>query len=179
MSTTIKDGKLTIDLQDLVRDEIMLREIAKTALFEKLVLTALASMIVSGEIDWQDGESPWWMGSSDYGPNFEEARVKLAELAPEGAQKLITELQRQRAVVVVQLQAYQSRAWSAERLVRWNIEALNAKCRNDERDMTELREICGRQAHVELDWSKVENITALLAKEDAAPEKARSESSET
>jgi hypothetical protein len=153
-SIKVEEGKLIIYLEDMIRDETMLRAIAKHAIFNELVLTALASLIVGGEVDWQDGDSPWWIGGSDFGPNFETARVKLAKLAPDGAQKLIEELRRQRDIIKAQSDIYQNRAWTAERLVRWNVEVLKERCRSDERDMTELAEICRRPAHAELDTSK-------------------------
>mgnify|MGYP001561430512 FL=1 len=153
-AVTVKDGKLIVHLETIIRDETMLREIAKSAIFDELLLTAVISLIVSGEIDWQDGDCPWWIGSSDYGPRFKAMRVKVAALAEPGTQKLLAELRRQRDIVVAQSNVYQDRAWRAERLVKWNNEKLRSWCAHSEQDLADIDAVDRVPAHAEVDTAK-------------------------
>lgn len=153
-AVTIKNGELIVSLETIIRDETVLREITKSAIFDQLLLTAVASLIVSGEIDWQDGDAPWWIGSSDFGPKFEAMRVKVAALAEPGTQQLLTELRRQRDIVVAQSQVYQDRAWRAERLVKWNKEILRQRCAHSEQDLADIAAVDRVPAHAEVDTSK-------------------------
>lgn len=156
MTTKVIKGELIIDLADLVKqDETLLREVAKNAIFDEFVLKAMASLIVSGEIDWGDGESPWWMGSSCYGPNFEKVRAELVKLAPEGARKLVEEIQRQRDILAESERVYQARAWEAERMLQRFSHAIKTSGL-DEWDAKILHRITReRTAHAEIDWEKI------------------------
>ncbi len=150
----IKDGELKVHLSYLIRDETMLREIAKTVLFDELLLVAITSIALTGEVDWKDGEATWWMGSSDYGPRFEKLRTALVAIAPEAAATLIKDLTKQRDLVKLQSDEYQTRAWRAERLVKWNSDFLREKLANSERELSDISETCRVPAQAEIDTSK-------------------------
>lgn len=56
-----KDGYLRIDAQSLVQSfpEPVLRDIAKYALFDKLLIDGILGALVDGQM-WGDDEQPWW-----------------------------------------------------------------------------------------------------------------------
>lgn len=149
MSTEVKDGKLSIRVEDLLRDETVLATITKYALFDEIVLHGLAEVFVHGQIDWNDGGLPWYICSSSFRANFERARRKLCELAPEGAQKLLDEMSLERNRAVEDRDIYQTRAWRAEGLVRRYEQAIRDAARGDYEDLATLNKAKSQPAHAQ------------------------------
>lgn len=75
-----KDGYLRVDAQSLVQamPDKVLRDIAKYALFDELLLSAVVGALVDG-LMWGDGEEPWWFSSE----TFTKLRLQLLPLLPE------------------------------------------------------------------------------------------------
>lgn len=148
-------GQLVIDVVDLVqKDTAVLRSVAQHALFDDLLLHALAEIFVKGEVQWSEEEAPWWIGSSTFGPNFERARLKLSELAPEGTRVLMHEITRQRDIAVKQAETYQYRAWDAERIVKYHGDKIPRAVMSDT-DLEIIAKINAQPAHAEIDWSQI------------------------
>lgn len=92
MSFKIVDGEIRIDLSELARDPEALKMVAAHALFEEWVINAISGFLVTGECQWREDDSPWWIGTGVYRKAFETARQKVASLAPEITQKLVADL---------------------------------------------------------------------------------------
>ena len=151
MEIKIKDGELRLDLVELIREnEPLLRECAKHALFNELLLKAMADVIVSGQVQWAEEELPWWVGGGSKTP-FEDCRVALAALAEEGTQNLVADITKQRDKANAGRKVYQDRAWEAEMFVQHNHELLCRQYSDDPRRLEQLNRIKNIQAHATLE----------------------------
>lgn len=140
----IKDGEIRISIEDLALNDDIRREIVKHAVFNELLLYAVAQVIVGGDITWKDEDSPWWIGGCGKLP-FEEARLEMAKLAEPGTLAALEEMKKIRDRADERMREYQSRAWRAENLVKSYAEGIKAMCR-DERDVTAITSIQKQQA---------------------------------
>ena len=147
MSTTIKDGVLSVYVDDLIRDETVLRTVAKYALFEEMTLNAMAQVFVNGQIDWNDGDLPWYRISGSFNAAFEQTRRELCRLAPEGAKALLDDICTQRDRAVSDRDVYQTRAWRAEQLLRQYERAIRDAACGDQEDLSALRRAINQPAH--------------------------------
>ena len=92
----IKDGKIEIDVEELIKDEKVLRECAKEVIFSETVVEGLIKLMTADEIDWDDESLPWWK-SIHFGRRcFEDARLTLIKKADEAAQKQVELLKKER-----------------------------------------------------------------------------------
>lgn len=146
MRITAKDGKLEIHLSELVRDEVLLRAMAKTAIFEELLLEAVVKLAVTGQVEWADSpdECPWWIGTSGRLP-FERMRAELSKLADETSKETIRELTKQRDKLKEDCDIYQTRAWVAERWIQSGLH--NAFTRITDEDYLRAKRIANQPAH--------------------------------
>lgn len=155
------NGQLVIDMVDLAqKDTALLRSIAQHAIFDDILLHAMAEIAVKGEVSWSDEEPSWWIGSSSFGPNFERFRTKLCELAPEASRVLLHEITRQRDIAMQQADIFRDRAWTAERLIKYHGDKI-PNDRMDERDRADIRIVNARPAHAEIDWEKIMGRTPI------------------
>lgn len=92
LKAALKDGQISIDLEDLLKDESILAELAKSAVFDSHLITCISQVLVTGQVDWEDGNAPWWSIWTGKGNPFEAARQVVAGLADQVAQKLIDDL---------------------------------------------------------------------------------------
>lgn len=85
------DGYLRIDAQSLVQSfpDAVLRDVAKYALFNDLLLDGIVGALVDGHM-WGDGEEPWWFGSE----TFTKLRLRLLPLLPEITAEAVRHLER-------------------------------------------------------------------------------------
>ncbi len=114
-----KDGKITIDLEDIKEDETILRELAKTVVFDNTLMECFAKLLVSDWIEYEDEPdgwpNGWWSTWSGKGQVFEAMRQVVAQKADETAQKLIGDLTNERDCLHGKLEQ--------ERKIRWQLEA--------------------------------------------------------
>jgi hypothetical protein len=109
----IKDGEIRVNIRELLEDETILRELAKTAVFDEKLIACLSEVLVSGQVDWQDDEddTPWWSTWTGKGETFEAARRTVANLADQTAQKLITDLEIERDKLYAEREAQRRTIW--------------------------------------------------------------------
>lgn len=94
-----KDGYLRLDAQSLVQalPDKVLRDVAKYALFNTLLLDGVIGALVDGQMWGADEDPPWWFGSE----TFTALRLKLLPLLPdimaEAVRHLEAEARKQRA----------------------------------------------------------------------------------
>jgi hypothetical protein len=88
-----KDGRISIDLEDIKEDEAILRELAKTVVFDKTLMECFAKLLVSDRIEYEDEPAGWpygwWSTWSGKGQVFEAMRQIVSQKADETAQKLV------------------------------------------------------------------------------------------
>jgi hypothetical protein len=114
MDFKIVDGEIRIDLSDLARDPDVLKMVAAHSLFEEWVINAISGFLVTGECQWREDDSPWWIGAGTHKNAFETARQKVAALAPEITRKLIADLTECRDSAVKDYKEWFSKAHDAE-----------------------------------------------------------------
>lgn len=115
MDFKIVDGEIRIDLSELARDPEVLKMVAAHSLFEEWVINAISGFLVTGECQWREDDSPWWIGTGTHRKAFEAARQKVAALAPEITQKLIADLTEGRDRAIADYQEWRGKAWDLER----------------------------------------------------------------
>jgi hypothetical protein len=133
LKITVEKGELKISLSELVYDDTLLRAIAKTAIFEELLLEAVVKLAVSGQVEWADDPdgSPWWIGTSGRIP-FEKMRVELAKLSDATSANTIRELTEQRNRIVANCDIFQRRAWASEQWIRDGVHHAFTRIGDDE-----------------------------------------------
>jgi hypothetical protein len=142
-------GEIIIDVHDLARSEEIMREIAKQALFDDLLLHAISQVAITGEILWSDDEPPWWSGSSSHDIRFERLRSLITSIADETARKAYEEMQKERDDAEKGYNIYQARAWRAENIVEHFKGALLTMCGEDERTREQIQKTCNVKAHAQ------------------------------
>jgi hypothetical protein len=146
----IEKGEIIIDVHDLARSEEIMREIAKQALFDDLLLHAISQVAITGEILWSDDEPPWWCGSSSHDIRFERLRSLITSISDVTARKAYEEMQKERDDAEKGYKIYQSRAWRAERLVQQFKNTLFCAA-DDDRTREDIHRICKVSAHAQDD----------------------------
>ena len=75
------DGYLKLDAQTFVQSlpDKVLRDLAKYALFDELVIKGIIGALVDGLMWDEDGEQPWWFASE----TFTRLRLQLLPLLPD------------------------------------------------------------------------------------------------
>ena len=146
MNFHVQDGEIRISIESLIRDAPDVeRAVAKEVIFNELLLTAIVSLALTGECDWEDGTLPWSIFNDGRDVNFERLRQRIVEVAPLAAKKLVEDLTALRDRMANNLNEYQSRAWEAESFVRMFRRALEPVVARDDRDeLPRLSRICAR-----------------------------------
>ena len=81
-----KDGEIAIHVESLLTDEV-LKLCAKHAVFQREIAYGICEAILKDEVDWNDGDAPWYTIIS-YGQSyFEKARELLLLKADIAIQK--------------------------------------------------------------------------------------------
>lgn len=142
-----ENGNIIIPIDDIVRDEAVVREIAKQALFDDFLLHAISNVALKGEVQWTEEEAPWWTCSSGSNARFEKVRALIATVAEEGTKALIVELTGLRDRLEKEKQIYQTRAWRAEWTVQRFKAQLIALSGDDEFQRKDIQRICQVSAH--------------------------------
>lgn len=80
MKIEIKDGELRLNIAELAKQcPELLRAAARTALFDEDVITAIIQLLLTGEVQWNEDDNPWWCTRTGAVPWMEKARQELAE----------------------------------------------------------------------------------------------------
>jgi hypothetical protein len=118
MKVDLKDGIIQIYASELVQDEAIAAELSKHAVYEEALLTCFAQLAVSGEVDWNDGESPWrsyWTGK---GETFEKLRQIIATQADPVAAKMVADLTKERDGLYAQKEKLKAEVWQLQAKLR-------------------------------------------------------------
>lgn len=110
MKASIDDnGYLKIDAQSLVQamPEAVLRDIAKYALFNELLLTGILEALVDGQM-WQGEEQPPWWFDQD---TFTKLRLKLLPLLPEITAEAVRHIERRERQAKAEKDRWNAAAW--------------------------------------------------------------------
>ena len=170
MNVDVQDGEIRISIESLIRDAPDVeRAVAKEVIFNELLLTAIVSLALTGECDWEDGTLPWYI-ISVRSVNFERLRQRIVEVAPEAAKKLSEELLKQRDRMAKDLDVYQTRAWQAENFVRmhrgWIEDMLKSRFGRRAEELDDLARICARPSHVSAEDSLLAAAEAVVERWD-------------
>ena len=144
-----KDGSIIIAIEEIIQDESVLREIAKSALFDDLLLKAITDIAISGQVQWSEDEAPWWVCSSGYSARFERVRSAVASLANDAAASLVKDLSGIRDRLEKENRIFQHRAWRAENIIYRYRSNLMSAAVMDERDKNEIDQCCRVSAHAQ------------------------------
>ena len=118
ISCKIEDGKLCVELVDVIRDEAVLREVAKTAIFDEYLIEGVGKLMIHGFIEYHDDTCrPWYSYWTGCGATFEKARRIFAGMADRIAQKLIADLIEERDKLFVERDEWRTKCFAFERLV--------------------------------------------------------------
>jgi hypothetical protein len=112
----IKEGKISIDIEDLVSRDEFLTEFAKHACFNRYLFNGITQLLLTDEAEWPDEENgvPWWISVSFGRSYFEEARALLIAKADEAARKQVELFKKERDTFEKYYRDYQSKFWDAE-----------------------------------------------------------------
>lgn len=137
----IKDGILSIDIQELFKDEEFCKEAAKNAVFERWLFYGITELIIKDEVDWQDGELPSWCAVSFGKSYFEEARTKIISHISEVFDTQIKILQKERDTTDKYYQKYLSESIRLERIIcDLRQELREEKAKNEPKNTIEAEE---------------------------------------
>lgn len=110
MKTDIdKDGYLRIDAQSLVQSlpDRVLRDVAKYALFDELLLGAIVGALVDGTMWGDDCEEPWWFSSE----TFTKLRLQLLPLLPAITAEAVRHIERTARRATEEERRWRDAAW--------------------------------------------------------------------
>ncbi len=104
----IEGNEIIIDMDDFLAamTDGQLREVAKSAVFQEVVLEGMAGALVDGYM-WED----WWWG----GDTFDKLRIKVAPMMAAIAQKAISSLVHERDNAREKADGYQKLCWDMAR----------------------------------------------------------------
>lgn len=114
MKATIdKDGKLTIDMSEVVEsmsDEDK-RTIAKYAVFNEVLLTGILEALVHGTMWLADEDGPWWFG----GDTFNKLRLQLLPLLPDITAEAVRRIDAELRATGIERDRWRDACWALER----------------------------------------------------------------
>lgn len=88
----IQNCEIIIELSDILKNSELVREIAKTIVFDDVLLECFTKVLIHGNVDWEDGSTPWQKIFNGKGDVFERIRLELVSLAESSTKKLVQDL---------------------------------------------------------------------------------------
>jgi hypothetical protein len=113
----VKDGILSIDIQELFKDEEFCKEAAKNLVFERWLFYGITELMIKDEVDWLDGGCPSWCAVSFGRSYFEEARTKIIQHISEVFGTQVKALQEERDTIDKYYKEYLSKSIDQERII--------------------------------------------------------------
>jgi hypothetical protein len=114
-------GQVIINIDELLTSDEILKQCARHAVFVKEIFNGLAQLLIKDEVDFEDGNPPWYCTISFGQSYFEEIRIKLLENLSGMESTQITCLQHERDTYRKFYEEYLSKFIEIEKIGRAHV----------------------------------------------------------